>query len=64
MLVAEISASVDLGRCKPGLLKNLRCSLSRDRQPDSVLSIGLVLAPRDKWNVCRYAGSRVNRQGI
>lgn len=64
MLVAELSGSVDLGKCKLGLLKNLSCLLRRDSQPDSVLSIRLVFAPHDKWNVCRYAGGHVNRQGI
>lgn len=43
MDVAEVSGSVDLGKCKSGLLKSISCSLSRDSQPGSVLSLGLFL---------------------
>jgi len=64
MLVAELSGSVDLGKCKLGLLKSLSRSLRMDSQPDSVVSVRLVLAPPDKWNVRRYAGGRVSRQCI
>lgn len=41
MRIAEVSGSVDLGKCKPRLLKNISYSLSRDSKPGSVLSLGL-----------------------
>lgn len=43
MHVTEVSGSVNLGKCKPGLLKDIIYSLSRDNKPGSVLSLGLCL---------------------